>query len=100
MGYPGSAYGTGIGVYSLGSSETSANSVSRRLAGRDIAVDTALHEVQTQQKVWIASLSSRVEEGSDRKSKKLLTEKEVAKNLAKAIASAMKRDGLIHDANR
>lgn len=98
-GYPGSVYGTGIGV-SSGSSKTTENSVSRRLAGRDITVDTALHELQTQQKVWVASLSSRVEEGSDKNSKKLLTEKEIAKNIAKAIASALKRDGLLHEAIR
>lgn len=97
--YPGSAYASGIAVTS-GRSKTTEDSVSRRLAGRDITLDTALHEVQTQQKVWIASLSSRVEEGSDKGSKKLLSEKEIAKNLAKAIASALKRDGLIHDTAR
>lgn len=98
-GYPGSAYGTGIGV-SSGSSKTAENSVSRRLSGRDVTVDTALHELQTQQKVWVASLSSRVEEGSAKDSKKLLTEKEIAKSLANEIASALKRDGLFYEAIR
>lgn len=98
-GYPGSAYASGIAVTS-GRSKTTENSVSRRLAGRDITLDTTLHEAQTQQKVWVASLTSHVEEGSDKSSKKFLTEKEIAKNLAQAIASALKRDGLLYEAGR
>jgi hypothetical protein len=98
-GYKGSVYAPAIAV-SSGGAKTTENSISRRLEGRDITLSATLYDIGTQKNVWVASLTSHVEEGSNRESKKLLSEKKVAGNIADKISSAMKSDEVLQEKHR
>lgn len=96
-GYGGRAvYGAGFAATSS-VSETNEDSFSHRLAGRNTRVNATLYEASTGQKAWVASLSIKAEEGSDRNSRKLLTEKSIAQKIAKEIASSIRHDGLVRE---
>lgn len=98
-GYRGSAYAPSIAITS-GGAKTTENSISRRLEGRDITTSATLHDLGTQKNVWVASLTSRIEEGSNRDSKKLMSENKVADEIADKISSAMKSDELLQEKRR
>jgi hypothetical protein len=95
-GNKGSVYSPTIG-FASGSAKTTESSITRRLEGRNIALNAALYDVSTNKNVWIASLVSRIEEGTDKDSKKLLSEKKVAQNIADKISSALKSDKLLQE---
>lgn len=87
------AYPSGSGAFVQGIGVTSRDSTTKILAKREVRATATIYALPTQEKIWIAGLVTKAEEGTAR-SGGLTSDRYIVESAAEHIAGTLSRDGL------
>lgn len=92
---PVSAWGypSGSGMFVQGIGATSSDSTTKILSKREVRATATIYTLPAQEKIWIAGLVTKAEEGTAR-SGGLTSDRYIAESAAKQISGVLSRDGL------